>query len=81
MGFALQIFAVILLFGYPGCSSINGQKELDTAKSGMIIEKTSAAKANINNINNASDSLRLLHQWEPVVTKSFLVTWSHKYQH
>jgi hypothetical protein len=77
MGFALQVFAVILLFGYPGCSSINGQKELNTAKTGLVIKKTSAANANINN-NKAGDSLILLHQWEPVVTKSSLVTWSHK---
>lgn len=78
LGFALQVFAVILLFGYPGCSSIIGQKELNNEKTSLTIKKISAAKTNINNINKADDSLSILQQWEPVVTKSSLITWSHK---
>ena len=73
LGFALQIFAVILLFGYPGSASIKGQQELKTDKTGLIIKKTSAA-ANETNMKKAGDLLNILHPWNHDITKLSLVT-------
>lgn len=78
LGFALQIFAVIMLFGYPGCSSIKGREELSTDKKGLRTEKKLPAEAGTAKIKKAGDSLNLLQPWEQDVTKFFLVAWPRK---
>jgi hypothetical protein len=44
IGFALQIFAVIVLFGYPASLSTNGKKDLNTVKINLIIKKNQPQK-------------------------------------
>lgn len=78
LGFALQIFAVMLLFGYPGCSSNKEPKEFNTGKTAITTHKKSAVDANSKNVKPAGDSLNNLYQWEQGVTKFSLVAWPRK---
>ncbi len=78
LGFALQIFAVILLFGYPGCASNKEPKQFHTGKTALTTEKKSAVEANSNNVKPAVDLLNNLHQWEQDVTKFSFVAWPYK---
>lgn len=78
LGFILQIFAVILLFGYPGCSSIKGKQELKKDKTGLLTKKTPAAQVKSTNLKKAGDSLNLLHPWQQDATKFSLVARSRK---
>jgi hypothetical protein len=69
-GFALQVFAVILIFGYPGFSSKKKPEEINKDKTGFTVGKNSSpAKGKKNNFINAGDSSYILYQWPAVKTK------------
>lgn len=78
VGFALQIFAVILLFGYPGCSSKNNQNDLKTTGANMPSKEISSATTTSNFNKPAVDSLILFKKWQPDLNKTSLDTWSYK---
>jgi hypothetical protein len=74
--YILQVFAVILIFGYPGgCASFAGQKEIRAAEKKRVHENISYPGVNINNITADNDSLILFEQAMPEETKySFFTT-------
>jgi hypothetical protein len=76
LGYILQIFAVILLFGYPGgCASFAGQKEIKAAEKGSLHENILSPDVHMNNITADNDSLILFEQPMPEEIKySFFTT-------
>lgn len=76
MVYILQMFAVILLFGYPGgCASFAGQKEIRAAEKLRLHENTVHPDVHMNNITAGNDSMILFEQPMPEEIKySFFTT-------
>ena len=76
MVYILQVFAVILLFGYPGgCASFAGQKEIKAAEKNRLYENIVYPDLDRNSITADNDSMILLEQPIPEEIKySFFTT-------
>ena len=48
LAYALQVFGVIVLFGYPGCSSNIKEQKIETGNKGMAEKKHAALHGVLN---------------------------------
>ncbi len=45
LAYALQVFVVIIIFGYPGCSSNMNEQKIETGKKAILVKKKAAMNA------------------------------------
>ena len=62
--YALQVFGVIMIFGYPGCSSNIKEQKIETGKKGIVGKKHAALKVVSNKAQQVTPAILLIQKPE-----------------